>query len=559
MNYIGRALISLLCLAISTANLPAQTAKISILATTDLHGHIYPYDYFTQKPANYGLAKIATLVAEERKATPDALLIDTGDTIQGAPLESVYQNFRLSGKLPAGVTIPIRALAIDPMMLVMNAMRYDAMTVGNHEFNYGLDNLNAARRVARFPWLSANTVASGPNTKPFIPYLEKVVQGVRVVVVGMTTPSIPTWEKPANYQGYTWENPVDSLKRLIALWGANQPDLVIVAAHSGIDKSGGTENFAWQAAEVPGVHAVVFGHSHGEVAELFNGDTLLAQPKNYGASLARLDFEFTRAADGKWRMTSRRSHLVKVKPDTLADEHILSLAKPFHDATEQYLSSPIAESKVELIAARGRFEDSALVDAIHEVQLHYTNADVSLSALFNTRLVVHKGPVTVREAAALYVYDNTLYKIEGTGAMLRAALENAARYFQSCPTPSCGTGDLIDNKFMGFNYDMAEGVAYEVDLRKPAGQRIVNLRYKGAPLTDLQPLTIALNNYRAAGSAGYGMFKNAKILWQSNDAIRDLIVEYYKKKKSFPTTASGNWKIIPDAARERLLSTGQNP
>ena len=177
---------------------------------------------------------------------------------------------------------------------------------------------------------------------------------------------------------------------------------------------------------------------------------------------------------------------------------------------------------------------------------------------FNTRLVVHKGPVTVREAAALYVYDNTLYKIEGTGAMLRAALENAARYFESCPTPACDSGNLINNKFMGFNYDMAEGVTYEVDLRKPAGQRIVNLRFKGAPLTDAQPLTIALNNYRAAGSAGYDMFKNAKILWQSNDAIRDLIVDYYKKKKSFPSTSTGNWKIIPAAARERLMSTGQN-
>lgn len=558
MNYIGLTLISLLCLSLSTAILSAQTAKISILATTDLHGHIYPYDYFTQKPANYGLAKIATLVAEERKSTPDLLLIDTGDTIQGAPLESVYQNFRLSGKLPAGVTIPSRALAIDPMMLVMNSMRYDAMTVGNHEFNYGLDNLNAARRVARFPWLSANTVASGPNTKPFVPFLEKVIQGVRVVIIGMTTPSIPTWEKPENYKGYSWENPVDSLKRLIAIWGDNRPDLIIVAAHSGIDKAGSVENFSWQAAEVPGVHAVVFGHSHSEVAELFNGDTLLAQPKNFGASLARLDFEFTRADDGKWQMSKRHSHLIKVKSDTLPDENILSLAKPFHDATEQYLSSPIAESKVELVAAHGRFEDSPLVDAIHEVQLHYTKADVSLSALFNQRLVVHKGPVTVREAAALYIYDNTLYKIEGTGAMLRAALENAARYFQSCPTPACDTGNLINTRFMGFNYDMAEGVNYEVDLRKPAGQRIVNLRFKGAPLSDAQPLTIALNNYRATGSAGYDMFKDAKILWQSNEAIRDLIVEYYKKKKSFPSTASGNWKIIPDAARDRLMSTGQN-
>ncbi len=549
MNYIERAFLLLLAVNL----LPAQTAKVSILATTDLHGYIYPYDYFTQQPANYGLAKIATLVNEVRKQTPDALLIDVGDTIQGSPLEGVYQNFKQSGRLPKGVTVPARALSLDPMMLVMNAMKFDAMAVGNHEFNYGLDNLNAARRVARFPWLSANTVSSGPSTKPFIPYLEKTIQGLRVAVIGLTTPSIPLWEKPENYKGYSWEPPAASLKRLLEIWGENKPDLILIAAHGGINKTDGSENFAWQVAEVPGIHAVIFGHSHGEVAEVFNGDTLLTQPKNYGASLTRLDFEFTRNAAGKWQMASRRSHLLKVTKDTAADENILALAKPFHEATEQYLSSHIVDSTADLSGANGRFEDSALVDAIHEVQLHYTKADVSLSALFNPRITIQKGPVTVRQAAALYVFDNTLYKIEGNGKMLREALENAARFFESCATPACDTGTLLNRNFMGFNYDMAEGVSYEVNLLKPAGQRIQNLKFKGQPLSDTQPLTIALNNYRAAGSAGFDMFKGAKILWQSNDAIRDLLVDYYTQKKSFPSTPSNNWKIVPETARQQLL------
>ncbi|WP_031498824.1 bifunctional metallophosphatase/5'-nucleotidase [Bryobacter aggregatus] len=293
------------------------------------------------------------------------------------------------------------------------------------------------------------------------------------------------------------------------------------------------------------------------MAEIFHGDTLLTQPKNYGGSLTRLDFEFTKNAAGKWQLASRHSHLIKVTAETPADENILALAKPYHEAAEQFLATPIAEADVELSAAHGRFEDSALIDAIQEVQLHYTKADVSFSALFNPRLVVHKGPVTVREAAALYVYDNTLYKIEGTGKMVRTALENASRYFLTCPTPQCNTGELIDRSFMGFNFDMAEGVSYEIDLRKPVGQRIVNLRYKGQPLADTQPLTIAINNYRAAGSAGYDMFKGAKILWQSNDAIRDLIIEYYTQKKRFPTQASGNWKIIPTQAHDRLMGMGQ--
>lgn len=535
-----------------------QTAKVTILATTDLHGHIYPYDYFSQKPANYGLAKAATLIAGARKEAPDALLIDAGDTIQGSPLESVYNTLAATGRMPSGVTVPSRAMAIDPMALVMNAMRYDAMTVGNHEFNYGLANLNAARRASRFAWLSANTVASGPNTKGFVPYIEKTIQGVRVAIVGLTTPAVPQWEKPEYYAGYSWEEPAASLRRLFGIWGENKPDLVIVAAHGGVDKlgkpnsNGLVENFAWQVAEVPGVDAVVFGHTHGEVAETYNGNALMVQPKNYAASVARLDFEFARDAAGKWAMKSRHSRLLKVTDETAVDEQILALAKPYHEATEQYLSSPIAQSKETLRGEFGRFEDSALVDAIHEVQLFYTKADVSLSALFNPRVVVNAGPVTVREAAALYVYDNTLYKIEGNGKMLREALENAARYFESCATPACEVGSLLNKTFPSFNFDMAEGVTYEIDLTKPVGQRIRNLQFKGAPLKDDQALTIALNNYRAGGSGGYDMFKGAKVLWQSNDAIRELLVEYYTKKKFFPTEASKNWKIVPEAAARRL-------
>jgi 2',3'-cyclic-nucleotide 2'-phosphodiesterase / 3'-nucleotidase len=532
----------------------AQSAKISILATTDLHGHIYPYDYFTQKPANYGLAKAATLIAAARKDAPDALLIDVGDTIQGSPLESVYNTLAATGRMPSGVSVPSRALAIDPMVLVMNAMRYDAMTVGNHEFNYGMTNLNAARRASRFAWLSANTMASGPNTKGFVPYIEKTIQGVRVAIVGLTTPAIPQWEKAEHYAGYSWEEPRAALRRLFEIWG----DLVIVAAHGGIDREGKAngmgvvENFAWQVAEVPGVDAVIFGHTHAEVAEAYNGNALLVQPKNYAASVARLDFEFTRDAAGKWAMKSRHSRLLKVTPETQADEQILALAKPYHEATEQYLSSPIAQSKETLRGEFGRIEDSALVDAIHEVQLFYTKADVSLSALFNPRIVVNAGPVTVREAAALYVYDNTLYKIEGNGKMLREALENAARYFESCATPTCESGSLVNKTFPSFNFDMAEGVTYEIDLTKAPGQRIRNLSFKGAPLRDDQLLTIALNNYRAGGSGGYDMFKGAKVLWQSNDAIRELLVEYYTKKKYFPTEASKNWRIIPESAVQRL-------
>ncbi|HSD30014.1 MAG TPA: metallophosphoesterase, partial [Vicinamibacteria bacterium] len=162
-----------------------ETVTVTVLATTDTHGFLYPWDYFTRQPAPRGLAAAATLVAEVRREAPHALLIDCGDTIQGSPLESVHQAAVREG----------RTKSPDPMMLAMNRMGYDAMVVGNHEFNFGLRNLAAARETARFPWLSANT-STGGALPPFAPYLVKTVGGVKVAVVGVTTSAIPQWEKP---------------------------------------------------------------------------------------------------------------------------------------------------------------------------------------------------------------------------------------------------------------------------------------------------------------------------------------------------------------------------
>ncbi len=151
-----------LCLPLSAAHV-----KLTVLATTDLHGNIFPVDYYLDKPANRGLAKIATLIRVARAANPNNLLIDCGDTIQGTPLEYVYQTYVRTGRLPLKLTFPDAPFAHDPMMLAMNALRYDAMVVGNHEFNFGLKNLDQARGDAPVPWLSANTELIGGEGKPF--------------------------------------------------------------------------------------------------------------------------------------------------------------------------------------------------------------------------------------------------------------------------------------------------------------------------------------------------------------------------------------------------------
>ncbi len=282
------------------------------------------------------------------------------------------------------------------------------------------------------------------------------------------------------------------------------------------------------------------------------GDVLLVEPKNWGISLARLDFVLQSAPDGAWKLTDKRSRLLPVSGNTPADPEILRLGRPYHELAERYLNTPVAKSLVPMDGRLARVQDSPLVDAIQTVQMHYGKADVSFTAMFNPHVMVPKGLVTIRQIAALYIYDNELYVIQGDGRMVKAALENAARYFLGCPDAACSHGPLIRRNFPAFNYDMAEGVEYEIDLSKPEGQRIVNLRWKGQPLRPDQELRIAINNYRAGGSGGYDMFRDAKVLWRSSQDIRSLVISYYTERKALPTRADGNWRIVPVQAQKIL-------
>ncbi len=524
----------------------AATVDISILSTTDLHGNLFPYDYYTAKPAPRGLAKVATLIAEARKQNPNSLLVDCGDTIQGATLETVHQMAVRANKTTKS----------DPMMAAMNYLNYDAMAIGNHEFNYGLKNLMVARKQAKFPWLSANSkVEPGTKAEPFDAWVIKTVAGVKVGIVGITTSAIPTWEKPENYKGYHWISGVAAVRESIAQMKAkDNPDVVVVIAHAGLDRDMATgqvktgdaagENMVYQiAAEVAGVDVILFGHTHQQLAGARVNGVLLAQAKNWGGSLAVVDLKLE-GEPGHWKLSEKQSHLVPVTAATVPDPNVLEIGKSYHDAAEQYLNAPVAESKLDMLGANSRDKDSVLIDMIQEVQLHAAKADVSFASLFNMGVHIKKGPVTVRELAALYVYDNELYAIEGDGQMVKDALENAARFYLQCPSSGCEGLVQTNPKVIGFNYDMAQGVGYEIDVRRPEGDRIRNLTYKGKLLKMDQKLRIALNNYRAGGSGGYKMFAAAPVVWRSGMEIREMMIDYFREKKVLPVKTDNNWKLV---------------
>src|SRR5437763_8060886 len=285
-------------------------AHVVILSTTDMHGRIFPIDYYTNKYDNVGIAKVATLIKEARQNDPDLLLVDSGDTIQGTPLEYIHNK--------KNNTPP------DPMMLAMNALHFDSMTVGNHEYNFGLKVLEKARREAKFPWLSANTYEDGGGGElktHYAPYIVKEVQGVRVGVLGLTTPGIPNWENKPNYEGLDFRETVSEAKKWVPiLRDKERVDVVVIAMHMGIEEDLRTgqlnpsnvpnENAAIAIArQVPGIDVILMGHTHREVPSLVvkndvpriiaNGgttqqfipyeDVLLTQANRWASHVARVD------------------------------------------------------------------------------------------------------------------------------------------------------------------------------------------------------------------------------------------------------------------------------
>ncbi len=545
------AISMLLLLFLAVGSLAAQEVRITIAATTDTHANIWPEDYYRNQPANRGFAKAFTIIQGIRAQNPNTLLVDCGDTIQGTPLGYYFSSRDLERP--------------NPVVRVMNRMGYDAMAVGNHEFNFGLKALWKAKKEAKFPWLSANTRAVYDDTvRTFPPYAIKEVGGVRVGILGLTTPGIPRWELPEHYTGYKFLDIVSTARKFVPILRNREGvDLVVLIVHSGLEHDLETgkafpnqvagENAVWQLAQrVRGIDAIIFGHTHQEVEEKLIKGVLLTQAKNWAQSVAEVDFRLVKRG-GSWKVEAKQSKLIQVTDEIVADPEILAMTKEYEEITQKYLDTPIARVEKDLSARAARFEDNPLIDLILKAEMEYGKADVALASVFNPSARIPAGPVTVRQIASLYFYENTLYTIEVTGKTLKMALEHAAEYFQGWPVAP-GTS-LISGKLAGYNYDMAEGVSYKIDLGRPLGRRIVDLNFHGQPLRPQQKLRLAVNSYRYAGGGQYTMLRNAPILLQSGVEVRDLLIEFVTRNSTLPPEPTDNWQIIPPEAREALIQS----
>lgn len=539
-----------------------EQQTLTLLETSDLHGNLMPWDYYSNKSAEWGLAKVATLIRQERSADPNLLLLDAGDTIQGTPLAYYYN--------------VIDTNAPNPMALTMSSLGYDAVAIGNHEFNYGRDVLQRYIDQASYPVLSANTRTTDGG-EAYKPYIIKEVKGVKVGILGMTTATIPTWEKPQNIAGLRFDDPVAIASRYVPQMRSEGADVVVVLQHIGWEKapkdagqadSWLTDSATWPgtgslpgenetvrlAEQVPGIDAIMVGHSHLNVPKTVINGVIITEPSYWGRNLSKITLNVQKV-DGRWQVTGKDSTSLSVT-NVAPDPDLAALAQPYHDQTLQYISQPVGTTTAAFEGGpRGRYRDGALADLINTVQKQAAAAagypvDLSLAALFTDGGMLPAGQIALRDAYSIYIYDNTLYVMEINGDILRRALERDAEYFRQLDPnalPDDPKGVVADNA-RDYNWDLYSDVEYTIDLTRPAGERVTQLRYKGQDVTPDQPFRIAINNYRAGGGGAYAMFREGTIVWQSTYEVRDLIADYLKQAGTLDPQQVNqqNFTLVPD-------------
>jgi len=528
---------------------PAPPQRITLLHTSDLHAYIYPYDYYQGREADVGLARVATLVEEVRAEGQPVLLLDAGDTIQGSPVG--YYHHRKRDGLPDSPDLP------DPMMLTMNHLRFDAMAVGNHEFNFGLASIESARHDASFPWLSANVVRDD-GTPFFTPYLVKDVNGVRVGILGLITPNVPNWESPKNYTGLTFLDTVETARRYVPLLREKEgADVVVVVTHQGLERDLLTglsneteyENQAYLLTrDVPGIDVVLLGHTHQRIEPQKVNGVVVCEPGRWGDSLCRVDLYIERGVSGDLRVGRWEGALLEtagVEPN----QEVLDLARPYHERTMAYINSVVGEAEAAISAERARFQDTPLMDLLQQVMLEASGAQLSMAALLPYRFDgIDAGPITVQELFSFYVYDNTLVVVEVTGREVKEALEHSARYYQSS-RPDPETGELLiepNPVVRAYHFDMLAGAHYRIDPTRPVGERIRELSYQGREMDPESTFKLVTTNYRAAGGGGYRMLKEADVLWRSSEEVRNLLIEHIRKQGTISPSCDYNWRVAPD-------------
>lgn len=556
---------------------PVKRYSLTVMGTTDLHGHVFNWDYF--KDAEYkdtagnaqGLARISTLVnaVRKEKGRGNTLLLDAGDTIQGTPLTYYYAKVD---------PITAKGGPVHPMAQAMNAIGYDAVALGNHEFNYGIETLRKFEEQCRFPLLGANALDAKTLKPAFPPYFMKKfhVPGappVKVAVLGLTNPGIAIWDKAYVQGKLTFPGLEEQAAKWVPKLRSMGADVVVVSAHSG---SSGTSSYGDQlpyiensaalvAQQVPGIDAILVGHAHVEIPELKVTNTatgktvVLSEPLAYAERLSLFDFELV-FDKGRWTVESVAAS-VRNSNSVVDDPKITKLLKDEHDVVVAYVNQVVGTATETLTTVEARYKDAPIIDLITKVQEDVVKAAlvgteyaslpvIAQASPFSRTSEIPAGNVTIRDLSSLYVYDNTLVAKVMTGAQVRAYLEYSANYFvRTAADAVIDAAKLTNaNNRPDYNYDYVSGLQYDIDIAQAEGSRIKNLTYNGAALDDAQQFVLAVNNYRANGGGAFPHVSSATEVWAESTEIRTRIAEWVTAKGSLNPAefASVDWKLTRD-------------
>lgn len=539
-----------------------DSVELVIAATTDDHGRLRSWDYYanTPEPAR-GLSRLASIVDSLRAANPGrVLLLGSGDLLQGNPL--------------AYVAARVSRDATNPIIAAMNVMRYDAAAIGNHEFNYGVPYLNRAVRQARFPFLSANTVRAGSGSPAYARWTMLTRAGVKVAVVGATTPGVNIWDADnVRAAGITLGDVLPSVRTAVSEARRAGADVVVLALHSGLNEPSSydtvstgvaSENVAATVARaVPGIDLITYGHSHKENAGQVIGQTLLMQPKNWATSLGVARLTLVRGG-GRWRVAAKRSELIPASGHAELPA-VLAVTDRAHRATVAYATTPIGSTPDSWRADSARLRDTPITDFILEVERKAAGADLASGSAFDLGVTLGPGPITVAQLARLYPYDNTLRAVRISGKQLRDYLEFSSRYYpRSHPE---GAAPVTDPTIPGYNFDMVSGVGYTLDLDRPLGERVTSLTFRGKAVQPTDTFTMAVNNYRQTGGGGYAMLRGAPLVYDRQLEIRQLLIDEVRRRGVIRANDYyvPNWRIIHSGATQTgvapaaAIRTGSTP
>ena len=605
---------SLIALHPFSAFAASNQAHLRIMETTDLHVHVYPYDYYADKPRDtLGLARTAAHIADIRAEATNTMLVDNGDFLQGNPMGDyiAYERGMKEGDM-------------HPVILAMNTLGYDAGTLGNHEFNYGLDFLMKTLAGANFPVVSANiakTMGASPTDDETLipPYviLDRMVtdgagveHAIKVGLIGFVPPQIMNWDRQHLEGSVDTRDIVATAKAYVPEMKEAGADIIIALSHSGIgsaDHTDGMENASVPLAQVDGIDALMTGHSHlvfpsSKYDEFAGVDvaagTIHGKPATmggfWGSHLGVIDLMLENEG-GEWRVVTTST---EVRPISKRNEDrsttalvesvqsVLDSVAVEHAATLEYIRRGVGTTTAPLHSYFALVADDPSVQIVSIAQKWYIEEMMKgteyeglpiLSAAAPFKAGGRGGPeyytdvaagdVAIKNVADLYLYPNTVRAVKISGAQVKDWLERSAGMFNQI-TPGVADQVLLNDSFPSYNFDVMDGVTYQIDLSQPSkygtkgedmnpdANRIVNLMYEGKPVTDDMEFVVATNNYRASGGGSFPGAKGDTVIFEAPDTNRDVIVRYIVQEGTINPSADANWTFAPVDGASVLFDTG---